>query len=149
VFVFRRLKINQDSHEFILESGTVTNNYYLLFCEQGFIVIIPYPAFRLSLLLLLILHVECHCYRTLSCIQLDRKISSCCLRGRSTDVSPYLTYVHGLLYFCPSCKRGDLHIVASQTTGFCYISFSSIQVALVRQGFSYFFFPSIVHFKVL
>ncbi len=29
VFIFRRLKINHDSHEFILESGTVTNNYYL------------------------------------------------------------------------------------------------------------------------
>jgi hypothetical protein len=101
-----------------------------------------YSANRGSLLLFLILLSGCHCYYSLSL---------CCLRGRTTDVSPYLTYVHGLLYFCPSCKRGDLHFVAplSQTTGFCYISFSSIQVASVRQGFSYFFFPSIVHFKVL
>jgi hypothetical protein len=26
VFIFRRLKINHDTHEFILESGTVANN---------------------------------------------------------------------------------------------------------------------------
>jgi hypothetical protein len=28
---FRRLKINHDSHEFILESGTVANNTYALY----------------------------------------------------------------------------------------------------------------------
>ncbi len=29
VFIFRRLKINHDSHDFIFESGTVANNKYL------------------------------------------------------------------------------------------------------------------------
>jgi hypothetical protein len=29
VFIFCRLKINHDSHGFILESGTVANNYVL------------------------------------------------------------------------------------------------------------------------
>jgi hypothetical protein len=31
---FRRLKINHESHEFILESGTVANNYYLLIVRE-------------------------------------------------------------------------------------------------------------------
>jgi hypothetical protein len=31
MFIFRRLKINHDSHEFILELGTIGNNYLLLF----------------------------------------------------------------------------------------------------------------------
>jgi hypothetical protein len=32
VFIFGRLKINHDSHEFILESGTVANNSHLHQC---------------------------------------------------------------------------------------------------------------------
>jgi uncharacterized paraquat-inducible protein A len=32
VVYFRRLKINQDSHEFILESGTVANNNNISIC---------------------------------------------------------------------------------------------------------------------
>jgi hypothetical protein len=36
VFIFRRLKINHDSHEFTLESGTVANRNHSLFltCEE-------------------------------------------------------------------------------------------------------------------
>jgi hypothetical protein len=29
VFIFRRLKINHDTHEFMLESGTVANSLFL------------------------------------------------------------------------------------------------------------------------
>jgi hypothetical protein len=35
VFIFRRLKINHDSHEFNLESGTVSNNYFQVWKAAG------------------------------------------------------------------------------------------------------------------
>ncbi len=37
MFIFRRLKINHDSHEFILESGTVTNMYEFEYFKCEFV----------------------------------------------------------------------------------------------------------------
>ncbi len=36
MFVFRRLKINHDTHEFILDSGTVANKYALQQMGTGY-----------------------------------------------------------------------------------------------------------------
>ncbi len=36
MFIFRRLKINYESHEFILDSGTVANSTYVLYNKLHF-----------------------------------------------------------------------------------------------------------------